>query len=89
MIFACFIKSNLSSILHFFNSDLIFANILKGPLIELAPHVSAHTASGGYVILSGLLLEQAEDVTAAYLERGLTLAHREDIGEWSTLTLQK
>ena len=44
---------------------------------------------GGYVILSGLLVEQAEDVTAAYVANGLTLAHREDIGEWSTLTLQK
>jgi len=69
--------------------DLIFANILKGPLIELAPDVAAHVASGGYVILSGLLVEQAEDVTAAYVANGLALAHREDIGEWSTLTLQK
>jgi ribosomal protein L11 methyltransferase len=69
--------------------DLIFANILKGPLIELAPDVAAHAASGGYVILSGLLVEQAEDVTAAYVANGLTLAHREDIGEWSPLTLQK
>ena len=69
--------------------DLIFANILKGPLIELAPDVAAHAASGGYVILSGLLVEQAEDVTAAYVANGLALAHREDIGEWSTLTLQK
>ena len=43
----------------------------------------------GYVILSGLLVEQAEDVTAAYVANGLALAHREDIGEWSTLTLQK
>jgi len=55
----------------------------------LAPDVAAHAASGGYVILSGLLVEQAEDVTAAYVANGLTLAHREDIGEWSTLTLQK
>src|SRR6056300_305786 len=69
--------------------DLIFANILKGPLIELAPDVAAHAASGGYLILSGLLVEQAEDVTAAYVANGLTLAHREDIGEWSTLTMQK
>jgi ribosomal protein L11 methyltransferase len=69
--------------------DLIFANILKGPLIELAPDVAAHAATGGYVILSGLLVEQAEDVTAAYVAQELTLAHREDIGEWSTLTLKK
>jgi ribosomal protein L11 methyltransferase len=41
------------------------------------------------VILSGLLVEQAEDVSAAYVAQELTLAHREDIGEWSTLTLKK
>jgi ribosomal protein L11 methyltransferase len=35
--------------------DLIFANILKGPLIELAPDVAAHAAPGGYVILSGFV----------------------------------
>lgn len=69
--------------------DLVFANILKGPLIELAPDVAAHTAPAGYVILSGLLVEQAADVTAAYVGQGFILSHREDIGEWTTLTLQK
>jgi ribosomal protein L11 methyltransferase len=69
--------------------DLIFANILKGPLIELAPDMAAHAAAGGRVILSGLLVVQAEDVTKAYLAQGFTLSDREDIGEWSTLVLQK
>ncbi|MEY4698138.1 MAG: hypothetical protein RIT14_2566, partial [Pseudomonadota bacterium] len=39
--------------------DLVFANILKGPLIELAPDMAAHVAAGGLVILSGLLVVQA------------------------------
>lgn len=69
--------------------DLIFANILKGPLIELAPDMAAHAASGGIAILSGLLVVQAEAVTAAYLAAGFTLEQREDIGEWSTLVLEK
>ena len=69
--------------------DLIFANILKGPLIELAPAISAALATGGRAILSGLLVVQAEAVTAAYVAAGLRLESRNDIGEWSTLVLQK
>jgi ribosomal protein L11 methyltransferase len=69
--------------------DLIFANILKGPLIELAPAIGAHLATGGRAILSGLLAVQAEAVTAAYVAAGLCLQNRDDIGEWSTLVLQK
>jgi ribosomal protein L11 methyltransferase len=69
--------------------DLIFANILKGPLIELAPGIAAGLATGGRAILSGLLAVQAEAVTAAYVGAGLCLQSRDDIGEWSTLVLQK
>jgi ribosomal protein L11 methyltransferase len=69
--------------------DLIFANILKGPLIELAPAMAAHAARGARVILSGLLVVQAEAVTAAYLASGFTLESRDDIGEWSTLVLTR
>lgn len=69
--------------------DLIFANILKGPLIELAPAIAASLATGGRAILSGLLAVQAEAVTAAYESAGLILQDRADIGEWSTLVLQK
>lgn len=69
--------------------DLVFANILKGPLIELAPDMAAHIARDGLAILSGLLVVQAEAVTAAYIEAGFTLESREDIGEWSTLVLKR
>ena len=69
--------------------DLVFANILKGPLIQLATPMAQHTAPGGYVILSGLLNEQADEVTAAYVDAGFTPAHHDIIGEWSTLTLLK
>ncbi|PZX38071.1 ribosomal protein L11 methyltransferase [Roseinatronobacter thiooxidans] len=67
--------------------DLVFANILMGPLIELAPEMGRVTATGGHAILSGLLVEQAEQVLAAYVAAGFTLHHREDIGDWATLTL--
>ncbi len=68
--------------------DLVFANILKGPLIELAPAMAANVAQKGIVILSGLLVVQAEAVQAAYVAAGFVLLSREDIGEWSTLVLR-
>jgi ribosomal protein L11 methyltransferase len=67
--------------------DLVFANILMGPLVALAPDMGRVIGQGGYAILSGLLVEQAETVLAAYLEAGFSLHYREDIGEWATLTL--
>ena len=69
--------------------DLILANILKGPLIDLAPVMAAHAAPGGHIILSGLLVTQAEDVGAAYAAAGFVPKGREDIGEWSTLVLTR
>lgn len=69
--------------------DLVFANILKGPLVELAPDMARHVAKGGLIILSGLLVVQAEAVTAAYVANGFAPEHRDDIGEWSTLVLRR
>ncbi|WP_114284826.1 50S ribosomal protein L11 methyltransferase [Candidatus Halocynthiibacter alkanivorans] len=69
--------------------DLIFANILKGPLIDLAPSMSAACAPGGYVILSGLLNEQAAEVIGVYTQNGYNLIQHDEIVEWSTLTLRK
>ncbi len=68
--------------------DLVFANILKGPLIELAPDTAAHIAPGGLAILSGLLVVQADSIIAAYQDAGFTLTDREDLGEWSALVLR-
>ncbi len=69
--------------------DLVFANILMGPLIALAPDMAQMIAPGGHAILSGLLVEQGETVLAAYVAQGFTLHHREDLGEWATLTLTR
>ncbi|XDA97485.1 50S ribosomal protein L11 methyltransferase [Sulfitobacter sp. LCG007] len=67
--------------------DLIFANILKGPLIALAPVLCGSLQPGGRAILSGILNEQADDILAVYGDAGMELAHREVIGDWTTLTL--
>ena len=69
--------------------DLVFANILKGPLVELAPEMGRNVAVGGHAILSGLLNEQAQAVSAAYEKNGFTVANAEIIGDWTTLTLKK
>jgi ribosomal protein L11 methyltransferase len=69
--------------------DLVFANILKGPLIELGPDMAARLTPGGYAILSGILNEQAEEVAGVYARSGLNEVHREVIGDWTTLTLRK
>ena len=67
--------------------DLIVANILAGPLIALAPGLTATLAQNGAIILAGLLETQAEDVLAAYISKGMQLADRIDSGDWSILTL--
>jgi ribosomal protein L11 methyltransferase len=61
--------------------DLIIANILAGPLIELAPDFANALAGGGTVLLAGLLDTQADAVIAAYEELGLTSCDR-GTGEW-------
>ncbi len=69
--------------------DLVIANILAGPLIELAPALSAILRDGGSLILAGLLAGQTEAVAAAYRAQGLRLAERQDRGEWPCLRLTK
>ncbi|MDW3222616.1 MAG: 50S ribosomal protein L11 methyltransferase [Paracoccaceae bacterium] len=69
--------------------DLVFANILKGPLIALAPEMAHCLKPDGCAILSGILNEQAEDVIAVYEDTGLILKHREEVGDWTTLTVMR
>ena len=48
--------------------DVVVANILAGPLVQLAPTISAHVRPGGRLALSGILAEQADEVRAAYAD---------------------
>jgi ribosomal protein L11 methyltransferase len=68
--------------------DLIVANILAGPLIELAPDFSKALAPGGMILLAGLLDSQADGVIAAYGQLGLTLRDR-GFGEWPVLVCER
>ena len=49
-------------------ADLVIANILANPLIEMAPDLSLRVPAGGRLVLTGILAEQAEAVMAAYLD---------------------
>jgi ribosomal protein L11 methyltransferase len=73
--------------------DLIVANILAGPLVDLSESFAASVRPGGRVLLSGLLVEQAADVVAAYCRHGLVLEHRVDFetggDQWRSLILRK
>ncbi|MEQ6248663.1 50S ribosomal protein L11 methyltransferase [Sulfitobacter sp. HNIBRBA3233] len=69
--------------------DLVFANILKGPLVALAPDMADALDADGFAILSGILNEQADEVIEVYARSGINLHHRESIGDWTTLTLRK
>ena len=68
--------------------DLIIANILAGPLIELAEDFTKALAPGGHVMLAGLLDSQAGAVLAAYAKRGLAQVER-GASEWPVLVLDR
>jgi ribosomal protein L11 methyltransferase len=67
--------------------DLLIANILAGPLIQLAPAFTKALAPGGTVILAGLLDTQADAVAQAYAMHGLTV-RQAGTGEWPVLVMR-
>ncbi len=69
--------------------DLITANILAEPLINLATKIHAHLSDKGTLILAGLLINQEADVLNAYQAIGMTLKKKLHRGDWSILLLQK
>lgn len=69
--------------------DFIIANILAGPLIDMAAEQSKALADGGYLILSGTLREQAQRVLEAYTPHGLKPVAEFPGDEWMTLLLKK
>jgi ribosomal protein L11 methyltransferase len=69
--------------------DLIIANILAGPLIELAPGFASLCASGGELVLAGLLRKQIDAVVAAHRAVGFRLEEVQGEGDWPVLRLSK
>ena len=67
--------------------DLVFANILAGPLRRMAGEMARRQPTGGRAILSGILARQAKSVTATYRAWGYVPEATVAIGEWATLLL--
>jgi len=64
--------------------DLLLANILANPLIELAPRLAGLVRTGGDLVLSGILGEQADAVRTAY-ERWFSLSETVERDGWVCL----
>lgn len=65
--------------------DVVVANILAQPLKDLAPDIAKLMGEGGCLVLSGLLVIQADGVEAAYTAVGLPRARRVVQGDWAAL----
>lgn len=70
--------------------DLLMANILAGPLVELAPDFAKSVTPRADVLFAGLLAgEQEGAVRSAYTKAGFMLRHRIQRGDWSILWLRR
>ncbi|MBG0775472.1 MAG: 50S ribosomal protein L11 methyltransferase [Desulfovibrionaceae bacterium] len=69
--------------------DVVLANILAGPLIEMAPSIARLVRPGGCLALSGILSEQAASVAAAYVAQGLAEPAVATSAEWSGLVWEE
>jgi len=69
--------------------DLIFANILMGPLARLAVLVRKLAGPEAYVVLSGLLPGHANTVIGIYRAQGLVLERRTNLEGWVTLVMRR
>jgi ribosomal protein L11 methyltransferase len=69
--------------------DLLIANILAGPLVELAPDFAETVPPRGNLVLAGLLATQERVVRSAYRAAGFALAGRIVNGDWSILWLRR
>jgi ribosomal protein L11 methyltransferase len=69
--------------------DLIFANILARPLRLLAPSLARRLATGGTLVLSGLLLRDVPGALSAYAGQGLRLERRLALEGWATLVMRQ
>jgi ribosomal protein L11 methyltransferase len=69
--------------------DLVLANLLPGPLIELAPGMRAAIRPSGVAVLSGLLDHQAREVGTVYRTAGFHLLRRLHADGWAALVVAR
>jgi len=69
--------------------DVVLANIQAAPLVELAPLLTAKLKPLGSLVLSGILIEQKEQVRDAYAKQFLNLRRERAAGEWCLLEFDR
>jgi ribosomal protein L11 methyltransferase len=69
--------------------QIVVANIVLNTLVELAPAIARKVASGGRLVLSGLLAAQADEAEAAYAAQGLSPAARAERDGWARVELSR
>jgi ribosomal protein L11 methyltransferase len=69
--------------------DVVISNIESKPLIRMSETIVSKVRDKGLLALSGILVEQADEVRAEYEKRGLTLTGTKTAGEWVLLAFQK
>ncbi len=69
--------------------DLIIENLLYRPLRRLSTETAARLATGGHLIVAGLLSGQERPLLQRYRQLGLILASRNQDAEWPCLVLRK
>lgn len=85
-------KGTLEQYISEFNSlkfDLIAANIIAEVLIEIMADIKACLKTGGTVILSGIIKERTDKVTAALERHGFTISEIMSDGEWIAIAAKK
>lgn len=78
---ACYLPEDFKPV----QADIVLANILALPLIELSAAIAGLVAEPGVLVLSGILNEQAEAVTAAYRQQGLQVQSPVIQDDWCRL----
>lgn len=69
--------------------DVVVANLTAEVIIDLVEDLERRIATGGYLILSGILGELAQDVENALAGSGLKITERRVAGEWSALVAER
>jgi len=68
---------------------LVLANLVAALLIDMAPRLAAHTATGGVLLASGIVSGRGDEVAGALAVAGFAIRGRLDDGEWLSLTLDR
>ncbi len=69
--------------------DLVIANILLAPLLELCSEINSILSTNGFIILSGFLIEQEDELVEKYSAHKFELRHTLRKDQWSCLIMQK